>query len=120
MEKIPANVVKASDVINVKVMNSAEEDLGKIEELIIDKTTGNVCYAVLSFGGFLGMGNKLFALPWNAIKYDNFNDKFILNISKEKLENAPGFDKNNWPNWSNREWATSIYDYYGTAPYWEK
>lgn len=112
------SVVKTKDVVGVCVKNANDEDLGKIEEIILDKVQGNVRYAVLSFGGFLGMGDKLFSIPWKALHYNKAKDSFVLNIDKEKLKNAPGFDKNNWPDWSDETWGTSIYDYYGTKPYW--
>src|SRR5690348_9823020 len=93
--ELSPSVVKTKEVIGVSVKNAQNESLGKIEEIILDKLSGNVRYVVLSFGGVLGMGDKLFALPWNAIHYDEDLDSFILNIDKEKLKNAPGFDKNN-------------------------
>lgn len=114
------NVVKTKEVVGVSVKNPADENLGKVEEIILDKINGHVCYVVLSFGGFLGMGDKFFALPWNALSYDTQSDCFILNVEKEKLKNAPGFDKDNWPDWGNRKWGESIYQYYGTTPHWEK
>lgn len=107
------SVVKTNDVIGVPVKNAAKEDLGEIEEIILDKVKGNVRYIVLSFGGFLGMGDKLFALPWNSIKYDTEDDCFILNVNKEKLKNAPGFDKDHWPDWSDQKWAESLNQFYG-------
>ncbi len=113
------SVVKTKDVIGVTVKNAAKENLGNIEEIILDKVKGNVRYAVLSFGGFLGLGDKLFALPWNSIKYDKEEDCFILNIDKEKLKDAPGFNKDQWPDWSDQKWGNSIYQYYGEKPDWQ-
>jgi hypothetical protein len=106
-------LVRANDVVGVAVKNRLNEDLGKIEEIVLDKKTGHAAYVVLSFGGILGMGNKLFALPWHSISYDTNKDCFILNETKERLEAAPGFDKNNWPNMADRTWAESIQSYYG-------
>lgn len=77
--------------------------------------TGKVAYAVLSFGGFLGMGGKLFALPWAALTLDTENKRFTLSVSKERLESAPGFDSDNWPDMANPEWASGIHTYYGTT-----
>lgn len=118
--EVPSSVVKTSEVVGVEVQNSQGDDLGTIEEIILDKITGNVRYVVLSFGGFLGMGDKLFALPWNSIAFNESRDAFILNVSKDKLTKAPGFDKNNWPNFSDKKWAKSIFEYYGSEPYWLK
>lgn len=114
------NVVKAKDeVINVEVKNPADEDLGKICEIMLDKVSGRVAYAVLESGGFLGMGGKLFALPWNSLNYDANKECFILNIDKERLKNAPGFDKDHWPDMTNRTWGASISEYYAVKSYWE-
>ena len=99
------------------VYNQEDEDLGDIKEIMLDMNSGRVSYAVLSFGGFLGMGDKLFAVPWNALKLDTVNKRFVLNVDKERLESAPGFDKDNWPNMSDQTWAQSIHAYYGTKPY---
>lgn len=116
---LTGNVVRVKDVINVDVKNNQEEDLGKIKDIVLDKISGQVRYVVLSFGGFLGLGDKLFALPWNAIHFDTENDCFILNASKAKLKNAPGFDDANWPDMADRQWEESIHQFYGTKPYWK-
>ena len=107
-------IVRYDEVVGVKVKNAADEDLGKIENLVINKFSGKVCYLVLSFGGFLGMGDKLFALPWEALSYDKDEDCFILNVDKEKLKSAPGFDKNHWPNMADLRWGQALHDFYGT------
>jgi sporulation protein YlmC with PRC-barrel domain len=109
-------LVRAKDVVGVAVKNRDSESLGKIEEIVLDKKTGQTSYVVLSFGGILGLGNKLFALPWHSISYDVDNDCFLLNETKERLENAPGFDKNNWPNMADKAWMESISTYYGKPP----
>jgi hypothetical protein len=93
--------------------------MGKVDEIMIDTPTGRVAYAVLSFGGFLGMSNKLFAIPWDKLSLDEENKRFILNVDKEKLENAPGFDKDNWPDMESTSWRSDLYSYYGSRPYWE-
>lgn len=85
--------LSATTLVGDGVRNTAGDSLGKIEELMIDLPTGRVAYAVLSFGGFLGMGDKLFAIPWSALKLDEAAHEFVLNVSKERLEKAPGFDK---------------------------
>ena len=114
------NVVKVSEVINTDVFDKQKQKIGKIQELILDKYTGAVRYAVLSFGGFLGMGDKLFALPWSTFHYETSAEGFVLNVDKDKIENAQGFDKDNWPDWSNEEWQSSIFEYYGVKPYWQQ
>jgi len=113
-------VVSASKIIGEAVINRQNENLGKIHELVIDANEGRLAYAVLSFGGFMGMGKKLFAMPWKAFEFSNTENKLILNVDKEKLENAPGFDKDaKWPDFADRTWGDSIYKYYGYEPYWK-
>ncbi len=107
------HVMSCSTLIGDKVVNEAGENLGKLDEIMLHLPSGKVAYAVLSFGGFLGMGDKLFAIPWEALKIDEENKVFVLNVSKEKLEHAPGFDKDNWPDMAAPEWGRKIYDYYG-------
>ena len=112
-------VLAADSLTGDKVVNHQKEDLGKIEHLMIDLTTGRVAYAVLSFGGFLGMGDKLFAIPWSALSVDTVEKQFILNVEKALLERAPGFDKDHWPNMADRAWGTKVFTYYGAKPYWD-
>jgi len=111
-------VLSASTLIGDSVHNNAGEKLGKVEELMMDLEQGRVAYAVLSFGGFLGMGNKLFAIPWDAFTLDTDEHSFILNVPKDRLESAPGFDKDDWPDFADRKWGQTIHSYYGTRPYW--
>jgi sporulation protein YlmC with PRC-barrel domain len=96
-----------------RVRNMQGEDLGKVDEIMLDVNTGCVSYVVLSQGGFLGMGEKLFAIPWKAMTLDMDNHEFVLDISRERLENAPGFDKTDWPDFSSEQYEMQIYDYYG-------
>jgi sporulation protein YlmC with PRC-barrel domain len=100
-----------------EVYNRQNEDLGDIKEIMLDMKSGKVGYAVLSFGGFLGMGEKLFAVPWNALKLDTENKRFVLDVAKDKLKDAPGFDNDDWPDMADQTWAKEIHSYYGTKPY---
>ncbi|HUY13651.1 MAG TPA: PRC-barrel domain-containing protein [Terriglobia bacterium] len=111
-------VLAADTLTGDKVVNLQNEDLGTIEHLMIDLATGRVAYAVLSFGGFLGMGDKLFAIPWSALTLNTVEKRFILNADKELLKRAPGFDKDHWPNMADRTWGAGVYNYYGAKPYW--
>jgi sporulation protein YlmC with PRC-barrel domain len=111
-------VLGASTLKGDTVKNVAGEDLGKIEELMIDLETGRVGYCVLSFGGFLGIGNKLFAVPYGALRVDTEQKCFILNVPKDRLKEAPGFDKENWPDMTDRTWGMGIYGFYNVTPYW--
>src|SRR4029453_4922421 len=106
----------ADTLVGNDVFNHKNEDLGDIKEIMLDMRSGKVGYAVLSFGGFLGMGEKLFAVPWQALTLDTKNKRFVLNVEKDRLKDAPGFDKTQWPNMSDQSWAKQIHSYYGTTP----
>jgi hypothetical protein len=86
--------------------------LGDIKEIMIDMASGEVCYAVLAFGGLMGMGGKLFAVPWKALSLDTVNKRFTLNVSKDSLKEAPGFNKDNWPSMSDTTWAGTVHKFY--------
>ena len=116
---IARRVLSASTIKGDDVVNAQGEDLGNIDDLMIDLERGRVAYAVLSFGGFLGMGDKLFAIPWEAMTVDQDNKRLVLNVDKELLKKAPGFDKNNWPDMADPAWGTELHSYYGYRPYWE-
>jgi hypothetical protein len=103
----------ADTLIGNDVYNTANESLGTIKEFMIDMGSGRISYAVLSYGGFLGMGDRLFAVPWAAFKLDTANKRFTLNASKEQLKNAPGFDKDNWPAMADSTWVTNVHNFYG-------
>ncbi|MCC2962906.1 PRC-barrel domain-containing protein [Massilia sp. IC2-278] len=110
------SLMGADTLIGDSVVNGAEEDLGDIKEIMLDMNTGQVAYAVLAFGGFLGMGEKLFAVPWQALHLDTVNKRFVLNVEKERLKTAPGFNKDSWPDMADVTWANGIHSFYGTDP----
>jgi len=107
----------ADTLIGNDVYNYEEESIGDIKEIMLDVASGTVSYAVLSFGSILGIGEKLFAVPWSALKLDTENKRFLLNISKERLQNAPGFDKDDWPDMADHTWENDIHDYYSARSY---
>jgi len=110
---------KASDLIGKNVVNPEGKTLGEIKNLAIDAEQGRIAYAILSFGGFLGIGNKLFAIPWGALRIGPGGDNFVLNVDKAKLEKAPGFDNDKWPDLTNRQIGGELHTYYGITPYWQ-
>ena len=112
----PAGAFKG---MNVK--NPAGNDLGNIEDIAVDTESGRIAYAVLSFGGFLGMGDKLFAVPWESLELTIDNGSmFTLDVTEERLKEAPGFDKNHWPDMGDAQWGQQVHAHYGRTPYWEK
>jgi sporulation protein YlmC with PRC-barrel domain len=111
--------LKASDMIGTKVVNPQGDSLGDIKEVVIDPSTGRVAYAVVSFGGFLSVGEKLFAIPFKALKYNWTENEYALDVPKERLEAAPGFDSDHWPSMSDEKWNRDVHKYYALSPYWE-
>jgi sporulation protein YlmC with PRC-barrel domain len=111
-----SNPVTLSLTANHKVQNTAGEDLGKIEDLVLDESSGHILYAVLSFGGFLGMGNRLAAIPWHRLHLQGDHRGFLLNIDNETLENAPSFDREHWPDMSLPEWRARVETYFAYNP----
>jgi sporulation protein YlmC with PRC-barrel domain len=107
----------AHTLIGDDVCNHQDEDLGDIKEIMLDVNGGRIAYAVLAFGGVFGIGEKLFAVPWSALKLDTENKRFLLDQAKERLESAPGFDKDNWPDMVDPTWQNTINSYYGTKSY---
>ena len=114
-----SHILSSSTISGDKVVNRQGEDLGDIKDLMIDVDNGRVAYAVLEFGGFLGMDSKMFAVPLSAMEIDTENHRFVFSQSKETLESAPGFDKDDWPDFSDRAWGASVHSHYGVRPYWE-
>lgn len=104
--------ISASTLIGDDVVNPQGESLGDLKDIMLDTSSGKITYAVLSFGGILGMGDKLFAVPWSALRIDGENKNLVLNVAKDRLKDAPGFDKDNWPNFADQTFARSISDYY--------
>ncbi|HEX6102507.1 MAG TPA: PRC-barrel domain-containing protein [Alphaproteobacteria bacterium] len=117
-ESASGRVISASMVQGTPVCNAEGKKLGTVEDIMIDKLSGQVRYAVLGFGGFLGMGDKLFPLPWRALDYNKDWESFVVDIDKDRLENAPGFDADNPPDLGNEAWGQKVYDYYGFSEYW--
>lgn len=109
------NILSATTITGSNVKNLERENIGDIQDLMIELETGHVAYAVLSFGGFLGIGDKYFAIPLEALQFSSKenDDTIILDIKKEQLENAPGFDKDNWPLTADQDFIDSVYDHYG-------
>ncbi|WP_042695000.1 PRC-barrel domain-containing protein [Azospirillum sp. B506] len=108
--------IAADDLENAKLHSPDGKDLGSISELIIDPGTGRVAYAVVELGGFLGIGDADFAVPWAL--FTPSGGGYVLNVPKDKLTNAPRFDDKNRPNMNDRQWAMAVHTYYGVAPYW--
>lgn len=112
-------VMSAATLSGYAVRSRDNEDLGCIEEFMVDPETGRIAYAVLSLGGFLGFGGKLYAVPWCALELDAEQRVFILNADRETLERAPAFHEEEWPDFGDQDWGSQIHNHYGLRPYWE-
>ena len=112
---VPAKTVSSADVNGTAVYSPAGDHLGKIDHLVIDKVSGNIAYAVMAFGGFLGLGANEHPLPWKKLRYDPSLGGYVTDITKEQLEAAPAHE-GNWEEDSN--YARRAYEYYGVLPYW--
>lgn len=113
-----ANLIAADKVEGTAVYNAKGDKLGTVHDVMLDKRGGNVAYAVMSFGGFLGMGEKTHPLPWKTLNYDEKRDGYVVNLSKEQLEGAPTLDRAEQDRLYDSTYGESIYNYYGVAPYW--
>jgi sporulation protein YlmC with PRC-barrel domain len=102
---------RVSKIIGTDVVNSKGEKIGDVEDIVLD-AKGNVAYAVVSTGGFLGMGDKMHAVPWAAIRTSTGTDNFMLDVDKERLRSAPGFDQSNWPNVNDAKWSSENRRYF--------
>lgn len=105
----------ASTLIGDHVHNENNEHLGSIKEIMLDMASGQVTYVVVSHGGLLGIGEKLFAIPWSALTLDTVNKRFILDIDKKHFENAPGFDPECWPDMADQLWMDTVHGYYSKS-----
>ena len=113
--RVGSRVLSASSLSSDDVYNPQGDKLGSIKDLMVDIESGNVCYAVLSFGGFLSLGEKLFAVPWSALTVDTENKRFVMNTDEERLKDAPGFDNDHWPDMADATWGRSVHAHYGTT-----
>lgn len=112
------SLISAEKVAGTNVYNTAGDSLGEIEDVMIDKRSGKIAYAVMSFGGFLGMGERYHPLPWNTLKYDTNQGGYVVGLTKEQLKGAPTYGRDESPAWGDRAYEQGIHDYYKTAPYW--
>ncbi len=115
-EEMPS---RASKIIGMTVEDAQGERLGKVEDLMIDPKSDRVIFAVVSYGGTLGMGGKYTAVPLSLMSEGN-QDRLVLNVSKDKLASAPTFEKNQWPDPKDRAWTENVYRHYGQTPYWKE
>ena len=112
------SLIASDKVEGTAVYGADQRKIGSLERVMIDKISGKVAYAVLSFGGFLGMGEDFYPMPWSTLKYDTNLGGYLVNLTKDQLDNAPKFNQSRGWNW-NRENDRQVHDYYRARPYWE-
>jgi len=108
-------LISADKVKGTAVHNPAGDSLGSIESIMIDKPSGKVAYAVLAFGGILGMGKDRRALPWNLLTYDTAQETYVVSLDPEILRGGPAYDE---ADWDDRDWDREVHDYYHAKPSW--
>ena len=108
-----SGVLKGSQLIGMNVEGTDGKKLGDVKDIVVDPMEGDIDYIVLDYGGFLGIGDKYFAVPWEAVQFSDDGKKLMLDVTKKDLKQAPGFDKKNWPDLGSREQAVVIYEFYG-------
>lgn len=111
------SLIAASKVEGTNVYNRQGESLGSVYDVMIDKRSGQVAYAVMSFGGFLGMGESYHPLPWEVLDYDTSQGGYVVDLDKDRLKGAPTYGTHDRPDWTDRDYTRRIDDYYGVAPY---
>ena len=111
------SLIGSDKVEGTAVYGADHEKIGSIERVMIDKISGKVAYAVISFGGFLGMGEDYYPVPWATLKYDTKLGGYVLDFTRDELEQAPKYSESQGWNWS-RENDQRVYEYYRTEPYW--
>jgi hypothetical protein len=111
-------LIASDKVQGTTVYNTAGESLGMIHDIMLDKPSGRVAYAIMSFGGFLGIGNQYHPLPWSALKYDTSLGGYVVALDNRQLEGAPAYPIGTEPDWTDRAYEQKIHDFYGVGPYW--
>ncbi|MGH8214391.1 MAG: PRC-barrel domain-containing protein [Rhodanobacteraceae bacterium] len=113
---LSSRFLSASTLVGASVRNPQDESLGQLKDCMIDAASGKIAYGVLSFGGVLGVGNKLFAIPWETFRVDAETERLVLDVPKERLKDAPGFDADHWPNFAEPSYANRVHEHYATRP----
>lgn len=113
---IAASNIPASKVKGTKVYNLQDEHLGEIDDIVLSKHSGEAQFAIMSFGGFLGIGEEYHPVPWKSLKYDVDKGGYRVDIDRERLEDAPRYEVNKEPDWNDKAYGGRLYDYWGVPP----
>src|ERR1700761_5512236 len=112
-------LVAVKRVLGTNVYNAALENLGSIDDVMIDKATARIAYAILSFGGFLGIGDRSYPLPWEKLEYNKELGGYVVDVDRETLEGAPSYTDDATASWDDEAWARDVYAHYGVHPFWD-
>jgi hypothetical protein len=113
-----ARLISSDKVEGTAVYNGQDRKLGSVRNFMVDKISGQVAYAIMSFGGFLGIGEKYHPLPWRVLTYDERLGGYVVDLDRDRLEGAPAYESSYDPNWADRSYGNRIDDYYGVPTYW--
>ncbi|QBR70994.1 photosystem reaction center subunit H [Beijerinckiaceae bacterium] len=111
------NLISSEDVEGTAVFDPSGNEIGNVDHLMIDKLSGQVRYAIMSFGGFLGLGHSHYPLPWSSLTYDKQRDGYMTNVTEQQLKDAPEFSDDSW---TNRAWESQVHRHYNAQPYWDE
>ena len=117
MESSTFDNIRASRVEGTEVYNRTGEHLGQIDDLVIGKRDGEVKYAIMAFGGFLGIGGEYHPVPWSALTYDQEKGGYVVDMTSEQLRDAPHYAPQKEPDWADPAYGRRINEYYGTPPF---
>jgi hypothetical protein len=113
-----ATLISTGAIRGTPVYNTDGEALGSVDDLMVDSETGRIAYALMSFGGFLGIGERIHPLPWAVLKYDKVRRGYVVPLTKAALVDAPNYGPEDAPRFGERAYEESIHDYYKTDRYW--
>jgi sporulation protein YlmC with PRC-barrel domain len=111
-------LIASNKIEGTPVYNRQGEHLGAVHHLLVDKITGQIAYAVISFGGLLGVGERYHPVPWKVVVYDLAKEGYMVDLDKQVLQGAPHFSEEELPDWKGDERGTHIHDYFQVPPYW--
>jgi len=114
-----SRLISSVALIGIEVKNLEGQDLGDIVDIMLDETSGATAYAVIATG-FLGLGDRYFAVPWRALRINSKKELVQLDISRDDFKKAPSFNKENWPAFPHSDFITEVHDYFGFSPYWQE
>lgn len=111
-------ILSSGSLSTDSVRNTGGVEIADVKEIMIDLVSGRVAYVVISYGGVMGLGDKLFAVPWDAVRVDQENRCLVVDLDEETLASAPGFDKDEWPDFADPNWTRQVHEHYGLDDVW--